>query len=111
MQESLAKGEMRLSVIVLSELEYGAAKALLAGERRPARRVAQLRKVVPLQDFPVAAAELYGRLRSGLERDGKVIGGMDMLLAAHALFLDALVVTANTGEFERVPGLRVENWE
>lgn len=111
MEMALAEGQMRLSTVVLSELEYGAAKALLSGEKRPERRVMQLREIVPVEEFSAAASRRYGRVRSMLEASGQIIGGMDMLLAAHALALDALIVTGNIGEFSRVPGLRVENWE
>ena len=53
---------------------------------------------------------VYDHLRAGLERKGKVIGGNDLLIAAHAVALDATLVTDNTGEFARIPELRHENW-
>ena len=103
-------GELRLSLVVLFELRYGAEKALLSRERRPADRVAKLQRIIPL-DLPTEDVALhYGRLRSHLEASGRLIGAMDMLLAAHALATNAVVVTGNTREFERVPGLAVENW-
>jgi tRNA(fMet)-specific endonuclease VapC len=49
-------------------------------------------------------------LRANLERQGQPIGALDTMIAAHALSLDAPLVTHNTREFERVPGLRLENW-
>jgi tRNA(fMet)-specific endonuclease VapC len=52
----------------------------------------------------------YGRIRSELEAAGKPVGGNDLLIAAHARAIGATVVTANTDEFKRVPGLTVENW-
>ena len=54
--------------------------------------------------------QCYGQLRAALERQGQLIGPNDMLIAAHALALDCVMVTANQAEFARVPGLRVENW-
>jgi tRNA(fMet)-specific endonuclease VapC len=60
--------------------------------------------------FEEPADQRYGELRADLERRGASIGPNDMLIAAHALMLDCIVVTANVREFSRVRGLRVENW-
>lgn len=110
MARAIEEGELRLSLVVLLELRYGAEKALSRREKRPADRVAKLQRIVPLELLPGEAALHYGRLRTHLERSGQAIGAMDMLLAAHALATDAVVVTGNTREFKRVPGLAVENW-
>ena len=64
-------------------------------------------EIVPLS---VDADSAYGKLRAGLEREGRMIGANDMLIAAHALAIDAILVTDNTAEFSRIPELRVENW-
>ena len=56
------------------------------------------------------ASRHYGRIRAQLENTGKPIGSMDTMIAAHALSLDSIVVTNNTREFRRVPGLRIEDW-
>ena len=95
------------SLIVLAEIRFGLAK------HPSARLLDSLEKV--LESLPVEAwdhpAELrYGDLRLALEQAGTPIGPNDMLIAAHALALDATLVTANEREFRRVPGLRVENW-
>ena len=63
--------------------------------------------VLPLDD---SARDAYGRLRTGLERRGEVIGAHDMLIAAHAIARGATLVTNNEREFKRVKGLRIENW-
>jgi tRNA(fMet)-specific endonuclease VapC len=60
--------------------------------------------------FDVPADAGYGVIRSELEAAGKPIGGNDMLIAAHAKALGATIVTANTDEFKRIRGLKVENW-
>jgi tRNA(fMet)-specific endonuclease VapC len=52
----------------------------------------------------------YGDIRSGLEKKGTTIGPNDMLIAAHARALDLTVVTNNTKEFARVPGLKLDSW-
>lgn len=96
-----------LSVITAFELEVGARRA--AGTRYEAAVEAFLRQftVLPLDhDARVA----YGSLCCDLERRGAVIGAHDMLIAAHALRLDATLVTSNEREFKRVAGLKVENW-
>jgi tRNA(fMet)-specific endonuclease VapC len=60
--------------------------------------------------LPMAAAEHYGHVRASLHRPGMPSGNNDLWLAAHALAEGWTLVTNNTREFERVPGLRVENW-
>ena len=63
--------------------------------------------ILPLES---PADQEYGKLRHYLSRKGTLIGPNDMLIAAQALSSGLIVVTANTGEFSRVPGLNVENW-
>ena len=58
----------------------------------------------------LAAAQRYGELRAHLERQGTPIGPLDQQIAAHALALGITLVTNNLREFDRVPGLRLENW-
>ena len=108
-QEREADPEARLltSILVACELRYGVAKR---GAISLAQRVEQTlasMEVAPLSDGADAA---YATLRSDLERRGQPIGQNDMLIAAHALALGAILVTDNTREFKRVKGLRVENW-
>lgn len=100
-----------ISVITAGELAYGFARA------NPSRRLANLQAklgalllALPTRPLPADVAEHYGRTRSALERNGTPIGGNDLWLAAHALAENLILVTNNTREFERVPGLTVENW-
>ena len=101
----------RLSAIVLSELEYGAAKS---GNPKHRRHVAQLRAIFPdVAAFDADAAAFAGNVRAylaTLRPNAQPIGPHDALLAGQALALGACVVTGNLGEFGRVPGLIVENW-
>lgn len=60
--------------------------------------------------FDETAAIEYGQARAALQQAGQRIGSNDMLIAAHALGVDATLVTNNAKEFSRVKGLRVENW-
>jgi tRNA(fMet)-specific endonuclease VapC len=68
--------------------------------------------LIPLviADFDEGAAEAYGRVRAVLEAQGKPIGALDTLIAAHALSLEATLVTKDTREFSRVPDLGLVNW-
>jgi len=101
----------RISAIVLSELEYGAAKS---GHPKHRQRVAHLREIFPdVAPFDADAAAFAGDVRAylaTLRPNAQPIGPLDALLAGQALALGACLVTGNLGEFSRVPGLRVENW-
>ncbi|MDU7520889.1 MAG: type II toxin-antitoxin system VapC family toxin [Roseomonas mucosa] len=96
-----------VSIIVAAELRYGCAKK---GSSRLLERVEAFLGAVPVMPLEVPADAKYGGLRAELEAAGQPIGGNDLLIAAHAYALEATLVTANVGEFQRVRGLRVENW-
>ena len=64
-----------------------------------------------MRPWPLEATQHYAQIRSTLERAGTPIGGMDLMIAAHALAEDSVVVTNNAREFHRVPGLAVEEWK
>ena len=68
--------------------------------------------LAPLEILPFdeAAVWAYGDLRADLERRGESIGSLDTMIAAHALSLNALLVTNNTPEFAKVKGLLLDNW-
>jgi tRNA(fMet)-specific endonuclease VapC len=101
-------GELCLSSISMAELLFGAAKSQHAIKALAAiSSIAEALEVVPFDD---AAASAYGPLRATLERQGTPIGALDTLIAAHALALGATLVTNNLREFEKVPGLLLENW-
>jgi tRNA(fMet)-specific endonuclease VapC len=99
--------DVATSIVVLGELRYGLAKKPLARLEAQLEAVLTALEVLPL-DPPVE--EHYGKLRADLEARGAPIGANDMWIAAHALALDRILVTANTREFERVSGLKIENW-
>jgi tRNA(fMet)-specific endonuclease VapC len=97
--------QLCISVITLGELHYGAArrlKNLQAIEHFSARL-----EVLP---FSPRAAIHYGQVRAELERAGTPVGTHDMFIGAHARSEGLIVVTNNRREFDRMPGLRVENW-
>ncbi len=103
-----AISDIGISAITLSELRHGVVKSA-----RPERnRLALDEFLAPLEiaPFDETAAQAYGDIRAGLERKGRMIGPLDLLIAAHAVSLDTTLVTNNEREFRRVRGLAVENW-
>ena len=106
--ESLPLSTMRLSAIVLGELEFGAEKSA-HGERNRAR-LATLAERLPLVGIDYDTTRHYAQTRTRLERQGTPIGANDTWIAAQALAINATLVTDNEREFSRVPGLSLENW-
>ena len=102
-------GELRIatSEIVSAELRFGAARR---ASERLTRQVEAVLAAMTVLPWDRPADEVYGGIRARLEAAGTPIGGNDLLIAAHALALDMVLVTGNTREFQRVPNLRVENW-
>ncbi len=96
-----------ISAIVYCEILFGI-------EKNPSEKIAnQIRRglqSIPLLDFPGLAAKTYGVIRADLERKGLPISANDLLIAAHAIHANLTLVSDNTREFERVPGLKLENW-
>ena len=112
MRLAFAAGELRLSVMVLAELTFGAEKIRAKlGDTNFTRRVGVLRKQLEVEPLGEGFAEHHAAVRLHLESAGQKIGDRDTIIAAHALSIGAVMVTRNLGEFERVPGLKVENWE
>jgi tRNA(fMet)-specific endonuclease VapC len=101
------RDSLATSIIVAAELRYGVAKS---GSSILGTRVDQLLDALEILPFSPDADRHYGRIRSELEKAGTPIGGNDLLIAAHVLAVDAVLVTDNIREFKRVEGLRVENW-
>ena len=101
-------GEMCLSAVSLGELIFGAEKSarvehnLMVIEGFAAR--------LKVESFNAQVAAHFGQLRAELAKSGKLIGPFDMMIAGHARAMGLILVTNNRREFDRVPGLRVENW-
>ena len=100
-------GEIGICSVVAAELAYGVAKSGSARNRQALEMFLAPLMILP---FDEAAVWAYGDLRSELERRGQPIGALDTMIAAHALSQNATLVTNNLSEFERVPGLQLENW-
>ena len=101
-------GDIGISSITVAELAYGVSKSRQSSKNRHA--LEQFLAPLQVAGFDQATAWSYGRLRGQLEAKGTPIGSMDMLIAAHALSLEVRLVSNNVREFQRVPGLRLENW-
>lgn len=103
----IGETEICSSIIVASELRYGVEKK---GSARLAAQLEAVLRGVPILPFESPADTAYGLIRSRLERIGRIIGGNDLLIAAHAVSLGCILVTDNIDEFRRVENLRCENW-
>lgn len=106
---SVSSNDMRLCSVVKAELYHGAYKS----NRCEANLDLLARFVKRFESLPFddAAAEHYGRLRALLQQRGNVIGPNDLLIASIALANNVTLVTHNTNEFGRVPGLQMEDWQ
>jgi tRNA(fMet)-specific endonuclease VapC len=106
--EKIKPGDAAISVITWGELLYGAEKS------RQRKMVLQLleefKTFVPVLPIPENAGKEYGAIRTLLESGGKPIGNNDLWIAAHAKAAALIVVTNNEREFQRIPGLKVQNW-
>lgn len=101
-------GKLYISVISLSELHFGIAKST-----QPQRMLEALEALLTqlvVINFDSTDAQHAGDIRNDLRREGTPIGANDLLIAAQARARGLILVTGNTREFERVPGLRIENW-
>ena len=101
-------GSVALSSITTSELWYGVENSI----HREQNRAALVKFLLPLEVMPYDedASQAYGKIRAFLEKGGRGVGSMDLLIAAHALSLKAVLVTHNVREFRQVPGLKLEDW-
>lgn len=106
--QSVRVSDVCISVITKSELLYGV-EVSPRREQDEAALNAFLAHVEVL-DFPDEAAEQYAKIRAHLKKNGTMIGANDLFIAAHARFLSLTLVTNNTGEFGRIPDLKLENW-
>lgn len=107
LQEVEKEHTVALSSIVVAELLYGATKK---GSPKLLQVVNSFIDNFIIYDYSKISAKSYAEVRTKLEKKGQIIGANDLLIASHALALDALLVTNNTREFERVDGLGLEDW-
>ena len=100
-------GDVGMCSVVAAELAFGVAKNESLRNRQALEMFLAPLTILP---FDASAAWIYGELRSDLERRGTPIGSMDTMIAAHALSQQAVLITNNTREFSKVPGLQLDNW-
>lgn len=100
-------GQLGVSVVTAMELRVG---ALRAAHAHVAARVEALLTRLTVHALSSEVVEPFAQLKTRLMAQGEMIGPFDLLIAAHALSLGATLVTNNRREFDRVPGLPVENW-
>jgi tRNA(fMet)-specific endonuclease VapC len=103
----VGEAQVCTSIIVAAELRYGSAKK---GSPRLAAQLAAVLSALEVLPLEAPADLTYGLLRARLERSGKLISANELLIAAQVLALGHVLVTDNEREFDRVEGLRHENW-
>lgn len=101
-------GNMAISSITASELAFGAQKS--ARKKQNIEVLDRLFDILEILPYDHKAISHYAQIRQYLEASGKIIGELDMLIAAHAMSLEMVLVTNNTKEFSRIKGLKLENW-
>ena len=106
--ERIGRDEVAVSAMVVAELWTGVSNS--ADQERTTNAVSSFLAFVKVLDWPAEAATSYGEIRARLERAGRSIGAMDLLIAAHAIHEKATLVTRNQTEFRRVSGLKVVSW-
>ena len=106
--KSLNVGDVCISSITFAELLYGVYKS----QHQERNRFALINFLAPIEILPFSskAASLYGEIRAALEKRGRLIGAYDLLIAAHALSENLVLITNNTRKFSRIPKLHLQNW-
>ncbi len=107
LKEVERKHKVGLSSVVVSELFYGAYKK---GSDRLIKLIESFVDYFEVYDYDLRAAVEYGKLRAELEKDGITLGAYDLQIAAHAVSLNAVLVSNNLREFKRIKGIKVESW-
>ena len=106
--KKMKENDICISSITYSELLYGAEKS--SNVKKNLLALTMFLSNIEILPYDENASSEYGLIRAELEKDGKLIGPLDMLIAAHAKSLNIKLVTNNVKEFERVKGLKLENW-
>lgn len=108
---SKARTDVLLPQPVIAEVAYGLARLRKSKKReRLTKRFRLLLEETPRAVWTDAVSQAFGKAKADLERRGTRIEDLDVAVAAHALAIDATLVSDNVAHMRRVPGLRVENW-
>ncbi len=108
MQVGLDAQDIAISAITRAELRYGAEMMDKFDKRR--RRIGLLLQELPALPWSIEAADEFGRIRAFLRHQGTPAGEFDTQIAAHAMTEKLILVTHNTRHFEKMPGLKLEDW-
>ena len=107
-EQVLRNNELAISVVTRAETRYG--QALLQANDKRHASIDLLLEAIPTLLWTPDAADLYGAISAKLRKIGQPIGDLDVMIAAHALAENLILVTHNTKHFERIEGLKMEDW-
>lgn len=108
--QSVPLQQQVMSAVTLAELTYGVQASAAAKRKQNQSVLDSLVLHLAVLDWPQDAAKDYAEIRADLKKRGAQLGAADLMIAAHARSMGAIVVTNNAKDFERVKGLQVENW-
>ncbi len=106
--ESLLPEDLCISIITYAELYYGIEKS--QSKKINEQVIDTFISLVTVFPWEQSAAKFYAKVRNELQKKGQMIGNMDLMIASHALSLNAIIVTNNVSEFKRIKRLKIENW-
>ena len=108
--QSVPLQQQVMSAVTFAELTYGVQASAAAKRKQNQSVLDSLVLHLAVLDWPQNAAKHYAEIRADLKKRGAQLGAADLMIAAHARAMGAIVVTNNVNDFERVKGLAVENW-
>ena len=108
--QSVPLQQQVMSAVTFAELSYGVQASAAAKRKQNQSVLDSLVLHLAVLDWPQDAAKHYAEIRADLKKRGAQLGAADLMIAAHARAMGAIVVTNNVKDFERVKGLEVENW-
>ena len=108
--QSVPLAQQVMSAVTLAELSYGVQASATAKRKQNQAILDSLALHLAVLDWPQDAAKHYAEIRADLKKRGAQLGAADLMIAAHARAMGAIVVTNNVKDFGRVKGLEVENW-
>lgn len=108
--QSVPLQQQVMSAVTFAELSYGVQASAAAKRKQNQSVLDSLVLHLAVLDWPQDAAKHYAEIRADLKKRGAQLGAADLMIAAHARAMGAIVVTNNVNDFERVKGLAVENW-
>ena len=108
--QSVPLQQQVMSAVTFAELTYGVQASAAAKRKQNQSVLDSLVLHLAVLDWPQDAAKHYAEIRADLKKRGAQLGAADLMIAAHARAMGAIVVTNNVKDFDRVKGLEVENW-